>query len=361
MEKSGHHQLLTSAYLSFRLLFTTCWPMRAAWRRDAGPKVSSWRRARGPSPEECPRESWMKSAKVCQENRGSRSERPPWAHQSEPWMGSSRASVAQKRGFHLMEEPCRKRRLPENIREEEEEAPGHHHRPALRHDVPRVAVTKRGSRKKLFKIMANPVKVARAGWRFNCDKYARTTVRPKASRNQTFAKVAAGVGFAEPYPLRIETMLAVGGTLKAAGYRTTARYLHEAKLTHIELGHTWTDQLARSMRLCMAAAKRGIGPPKRAAEIRLKVVQNMREAEKEVVRGGPLFARRSWIIASFWLLREIEVAGIRATEEHVAFGDTWAALQWAALDAGEFCNAFVTFVRWRTGGCRATWCAQSAR
>jgi len=197
---------------------------------------------------------------------------------------------------------------------------------SLRWDVPVVHQVKRGSSRKLQKILEDPAAAERARASFNRSKFAKTTLPPKKSRAVTFEKIANRVGQGEAYPLTAKLMEKVGGALKAARYRSTMRYLGEARLRHVELGFPWTDELQRSFRLCGLAANRGLGAAKKAAEIRLSTIVRMSDQESAVVRKGPLYAKRSLIVATWWLLREIELAGISIHTSHVEIGEGWSAI-----------------------------------
>ena len=196
-----------------------------------------------------------------------------------------------------------------------------------RADVPDVRATKRGSSKKLQDIIRCPNKVRHAAQRFQHYKFAKTTVKPKESRKRTFDCIAGKISGSVALPLTPGILDAVGGAMKEAGYRTTSKYLNEAKLSHIEAGHVWSEQLARALKLSKMAADRGIGPPRKAGEIRLALSLSMSRGERPLVRGGPCFPRRAWVISAFWLLREIEAAGVKVDEGHIKFDAANAVLQ----------------------------------
>ncbi len=102
--------------------------------------------------------------------------------------------------------------------------------------------------------------------------------------------------------------------------------MQEPKSHHIEEGHAWTTHLARASRPCTAAAKRGLGPPRKDAEIGLETVAQMSDDAMPAAAGGPFYCKRSWIISSFWLLREIELAGICIQTSHITVGPDWAQI-----------------------------------
>jgi len=196
----------------------------------------------------------------------------------------------------------------------------------LRADAPVLCTTRRGSHRKLQSILSDPNKIAEARARFERQHFAATTRKPKVSRLRTFDKIARKVCGDNIFPLKPATLASVGGALKSAGYRTTGRYLSEAKLSHIESGHPWDDKVDRALRLSCRAAERGIGPPRKAAEIRLRFVACMTDQCEAVVKQGPLHPKRAWLVSLFWLLREIELAGVAVHSSHVHTDENSATL-----------------------------------
>ena len=156
--------------------------------------------------------------------------------------------------------------------------------------------------------------------------YARTTVGPKRSRLRTAERLARKQGIISIYPLQSHTLERVAASFMHAGYRTTPKYLTELKVRNTELGFEWSAQLDLTMHRCCAATQRGIGPPRKAGEIHLAVAAKMCEGQTPLVRGGPEFAKRSWLISVFWLLREIELANVKLHSSHVVIGGAWARL-----------------------------------
>ena len=100
------------------------------------------------------------------------------------------------------------------------------------------------------------------------------------------------------------------GVLKAAQYRSAANYLEAAKKVHVERGHPWTAQLKQACRQAVRSVLRDIGPAKQAQPIPLEAMAKF-SVESINEAGAPLFPGRSCLIASWWLLREIEASHIK--------------------------------------------------
>ena len=96
------------------------------------------------------------------------------------------------------------------------------------------------------------------------------------------------------------------GALDRAGYRSAELYLDAAKQKHIETGKFWTLQLQQAARQARRACQRGRGPAKQAHPLPLKEVSKLPNTAEETACGGPSFPIRSTLLASWWLLREIE-------------------------------------------------------
>ena len=110
-----------------------------------------------------------------------------------------------------------------------------------------------------------------------------------------------------------ETLEGVAARFKEAGYRSGLKYLLEAKKMHIECGHRWDAKLDLCMRACRRSLETGIGAPRKAGELRLTDIAGVPDEKWEAgpEDEGPYRAKRSWLIACFWVLREIELANIR--------------------------------------------------
>ena len=108
---------------------------------------------------------------------------------------------------------------------------------------------------------------------------------------------------------------------------------------HVAGGHSWSEQLARCLRLCRAAANRGLGPPKRAAEVRIACIADANQerlAAAASVAGGFLQPHAAWLVACWWLLREVELAGLALHISHACCeeGRTTLHLPTSKADTG---------------------------
>lgn len=130
----------------------------------------------------------------------------------------------------------------------------------------------------------------------------------------TWESVARRAGFTSPFQLTPNLVFTVVGVLKAADYRSAANYLEAAKSLHIELGNGFTPQLRQACKRATRSAKRDLGPSKQAEVMELKVLASFQFLEA-VAQGGPLAPGRACLLASWWLLREVEASHV--TRAHV--------------------------------------------
>jgi hypothetical protein len=114
------------------------------------------------------------------------------------------------------------------------------------------------------------------------------------------------------YPLSEETLLIVAGALDSAGYRSASSYLSELRLRHIELDFAISPALERTFKKVNDAVTRGMGPAKKAPEVKLSSIDH--SAVTAVVG-----AADAYVIAVHWLLRSDEVVGMSLSEGVLTF------------------------------------------
>ena len=141
-------------------------------------------------------------------------------------------------------------------------------------------------------------------------EFAVTTMGPK------FAKLRLMEGLLQKavgqvYPLTRDGIRAGAACLLSGNYRSAAGYLSELKQEHIRKDCVWNDTLQLAIREAVRGCTRGMGPPDRAPEVRVSLVAITPDPEfVGVTTGGPRRPRRAWVVAMFWLLREIELASL---------------------------------------------------
>ena len=117
----------------------------------------------------------------------------------------------------------------------------------------------------------------------------------------------------------------VTGALKVGGYRSAQLYLDAAKQCHISLGLAWDSQLQQAYRAAVRSCQRGIGHAKQALGLPLDKVAALTRWE-QLVPGGPSQPVTATLLASWWLLREIEAS--RARRKHISLNEDEQKVTW---------------------------------
>ena len=141
--------------------------------------------------------------------------------------------------------------------------------------------------------------------------YAESSQGPQRSRQATACKLLRQDR--EEACVTNNDLEMLAARLKEAGYRSGFKYLLEAKRLHVSNGHAWTAQLDLCLTECKRGLERGMGAAKKAGELHLHEVAHLPDETWEGLAGyeGPCRAKRSWLVACFWVMREIEVANVR--------------------------------------------------
>ena len=144
------------------------------------------------------------------------------------------------------------------------------------------------------------------------DFYANSSRAARASRRKTVENImrAGELNF----PLTPTALKVIVGTLKEAGYKSAQIYLAEAKNMHVEKGFPWNQLLDRNYKLCSAAAKRGAGPRKKAAEVPENRWAQRQLLDVSTPRGGKVnLPGHLFACGVHWMMREIEIAALKSS------------------------------------------------
>jgi hypothetical protein len=117
---------------------------------------------------------------------------------------------------------------------------------------------------------------------------------------------------ADVLPLTQEKIFAVAACFKSGGYRAFKGYLSKAKEHHILGGHTWDLQLDFVGRKATMSVTRGLGVARQSTPFKLlQALEAVRESNITLPEGSPLGWSNFLVVATFFILREIEAANIR--------------------------------------------------
>ena len=142
--------------------------------------------------------------------------------------------------------------------------------------------------------------------------HATTAIGPRASLWETwsiFHRRWFGSGPDAPpiLPLTPESIQAVMAMFITGGDRSAANYLSRAKDEHTKF-YEWTSPLAREQRRANAAARRGLGPARQSAMLPLDSICRLTLGTQPASSGRPVGFQEYCIVASMFLLREIEAS-----------------------------------------------------
>ena len=147
----------------------------------------------------------------------------------------------------------------------------------------------------------------------------------RCSLLRTWQNLSKGAGFDDPFLLTPQLIYTVTGVLKAAEYRSAANYLCAAKRAHIEAGHPWSPLLDHCVSKAIRSARRALGPSRQAEALPLQLLAQHQEANS-LTNGGPVFPGRASLLASWWLLREIEASHARVG--HIKVVHSTQTIEW---------------------------------
>ena len=113
----------------------------------------------------------------------------------------------------------------------------------------------------------------------------------------------------------------VGCFAQEGGYRSAPSYLYLLKTESQRRGFEWPDVLQRALKDAVRSCERGLGPPTRAQPLPLHLLGNLAGGVEPWCAGGPSSPRAAVVVGAWWLLREVELATLRAA--HAEFSGCW--------------------------------------
>lgn len=171
-----------------------------------------------------------------------------------------------------------------------------------------------------MEIAGDPEAIALAVENFEDNMYAPNTTKTKNALRKTWRSICEARNI-ETLPLTPQGMVEVSAVLKAAQFRSGHAYIYEMKQWHLREGFVWNDFLEMTLQDCKRSLTRAIGPPSRAAEVKLMWLARMRgdglgEAHQPF---WPERRKAVWILATRFLLREVELGCLSYSSDEVSF------------------------------------------
>ena len=153
------------------------------------------------------------------------------------------------------------------------------------------------------------------------DKFAETTWYANKSRQNWWLRRATARGI-QPVPLSPQLLHLAAALLRKGGYRSAPLYLAAVKRMHVQAGFPWSDSLRLEYTDSIRATTRGLGPPAQSQPFNLQQVAEIPPEFDAAIaaEGGPAAPTATVLLASWWMLREIELAS--ASVEQLSFIDS---------------------------------------
>ena len=183
------------------------------------------------------------------------------------------------------------------------------HAPCTRSDVPVVRNLRRGS---AADAVASLHRLGAAALEADLhkDKVAKTSVAPAESVWKTWQGFHRDVfgSTEDALPITPQKLVSVGSMFKAGGYRSFPNYATGAKNAHIEAKHHWCQLLEHTRAWVTRSVSRGIGPSRQSCCWSFHKLLTMLQSPAPLSKGGPQHPVRFALLATIFILREIEAS-----------------------------------------------------
>jgi hypothetical protein len=124
--------------------------------------------------------------------------------------------------------------------------------------------------------------------------------------------------YSEPLPLTSDKLFAVAACFKHGSYRSWPSYMSKAKEAHVLAGHLWDLQLDLVARKLSGSVTRGLGVTRQSAPFDLcRAVAAVHAGKVALTGDSPLGWTNLLVVATYFIMREIEVANAKAEHVHL--------------------------------------------
>ena len=179
-----------------------------------------------------------------------------------------------------------------------------------RSDGQEILPYQRGSKRLAIDIASNAEALVLAKEELKNRIFAKSNVGAVAAKKETWADVARAAGFTEPFTPDPDLLYTVCAALWKAHYRSLDSYIAVAKQEMIMLHGNLSDTFLLHIKRVNRAAARGKGPAKQACELPFGRFLEFADRAAPLSPGGPAYPGRVAVIASWWMLREIELMNV---------------------------------------------------
>ena len=109
-------------------------------------------------------------------------------------------------------------------------------------------------------------------------------------------------------PLTPLSLVKVASLFKKCGYSSFPNYLTTIRAAHIEDGYDWCQLLTHTGVRCARSVMRGIGPARESYAFDFGRLLALLRPWQPIANGGPVQPVQLALLASMFLLREVEVS-----------------------------------------------------
>jgi hypothetical protein len=141
-------------------------------------------------------------------------------------------------------------------------------------------------------------------------RYAPSARNCRAARSSLWEDVVTTANLGDPHRPDAQMVFGAVAILQAAGYRAAAEVAEQAVLTAKMRDIDIPPSVSFALRDARRASQRGMGPPKKANPIPLERLNELEHGHRAEHPEGPLWPVRSVTIATWWLLREVEMSSV---------------------------------------------------
>jgi hypothetical protein len=179
-----------------------------------------------------------------------------------------------------------------------------------RQSAPQLQPYTRGNKAAAVSIAADPALRSLAIASLESQRYATTARSGRASRALLWQEVVLTAKLGDPNSPTADMVFGAVAILRAAGYRSAVAIADQAVLTAKLRDITVPPAVNIALRDARRASQRGQGPPRKSEPVPVERLIEIPLSRTPAHADGPLWPRRSVVIASWWLLREIEMSSL---------------------------------------------------
>ena len=149
--------------------------------------------------------------------------------------------------------------------------------------------------------------------------YADSAATAVSGRRRCYVRVLS-LWSLPALPLTADKVTFLGAGLRAGGYRSASSILSQYRTDATRAGSPPDLQAQRAFTDAARACRRGLGPPVRALALDVPPLCTLTSDDTPWSAAGPVGPRNLLIVGAWWLLREIELSGVRAAHAQIVPG-----------------------------------------